>query len=438
MSFDINALLAYGVVFGILLMSIMYTLVRYIYSKEIVYISYCIMQTFSLLYFSTYSNLFGIQPKAEDIFLMFAIFGAIAFAAAFQEGKFGLKIESQKELLIKTAMLIAVIATGFYHYMLFEYPPYTIIYLIFSVSVIFNLKPGFNPMSIYAVGWSILCIALFVFDIKPYFVKKGYPDISLFAFAIEATLFTIAVSYKDNVIKNRAIDYQNMLLQQSKMAQSGEMIANITHQFRQPLNNISYILINLKKQYAAGKLTQEYFDKKFDSAQSQLLFMSKTIDEFRNFYMPSKAKESVNVKQATESALMILSAELKNREIKLALKSTNDELTVWGKKNELSQVVLAILSNALDAVKNRQNPSINIKIAKDGADVIIVISDNGGGIRQKNINDIFEPYFSTKQTGTGIGLYIVKTIIEQSFGGKIEARNISDGAEFTVRIKCII
>ncbi len=438
MSFDINTLLVYGVVFGILLVSIMYTLVRYIYSKELVYISYCVMQTFSLLYFSAYSNLFGIQPKTEDIFLMFAIFAAITFAVAFQDGKFGLKIESQKELLVKTTMLIAVIAVGFYHYMLFEYPPYTIIYLIFSVSVIFNLKPEFNPMSIYAVGWSVLCVVLFAFDLKLYFVKKGYPDLSLFAFAIEATLFTIAVSYKDNVIKNRAIDYQNMLLQQSKMAQSGEMIANITHQFRQPLNNISYILINLKKQYGTGKLTQEYFDKKFDSAQSQLIFMSKTIDEFRNFYMPSKAKEAVAVTQAIDSALMILSAELKNKEISIKPEYENDELTVYGKKNELSQVVLAILSNALDALKGKQNPLIKVQAKRDGADALIVITDNGGGIKQKNINDIFEPYFSTKETGTGIGLYIVKTIIEQSFDGKIEARNTADGAEFTVRIKCAI
>lgn len=160
-------LLAYGVVFGILIMSIMYTLIRYLYSKEFIYLSYCAMQTFSLLYFAAYSNLFGIPLGMQDVFLILAILGATTFAVAFQEGELGFKIESQKELLIKTTMLITVLATSFYHYMLFEYPPYTIIYLIFSVSVIFNLKPGFKPMSIYAVGWSILCIALFAFDLKP-------------------------------------------------------------------------------------------------------------------------------------------------------------------------------------------------------------------------------------------------------------------------------
>jgi len=427
-------LLAYGVVFGILIMSIMYTMIRYLYSKEFIYLSYCTMQTFSLLYFAAYSNLFGIPLGMQDIFLILAILGATTFAVAFQEGELGFKIESQKELLIKTTMLITVLATGFYHYMLFEYPPYTIIYLIFSVSVIFNLKPGFKPMSIYAVGWSILCIALFAFDLKPYFAQKGYPDIALFAFAVEATLFTIAVSYKDNIIKNRAIDYQNMLLQQSKMAQSGEMIANITHQFRQPLNNISYILMNLKKQYMGGKLTQEYFDKKFDTAQSQLLFMSKTIDEFRDFYMPSKSKESVDVRQAIESSITILSAELKNKEIELKLETTDEEITVLGKKNELSQVILAILSNAIDALQNTKDPSIKISI-EDDAEVLITIADNGGGIKQTNINKIFEPYFSTKQSGTGIGLYIAKTIIEQSFEGTVEVKNRADGAEFAIRLK---
>lgn len=437
MHFDINTLLAYGIVFGVLIMSVIYTLIRYIYSKELIYLSYCAMQAFSLMYFSVHSNLFDASQGAQDIFLFLALLGATTFAVAFQEGKLGLKIGSYRELLIKTALLIAVLAAAFYHYMLFEYPPYTIIYTILSISVIFNLKPGFKPMVIYAVGWSILCIILFVFELKPYFIQKGYPDISLMAFGAEATLFTIAVSYKDNIIKNRALDYQNMLLQQSKMAQSGEMIANITHQFRQPLNNLSYILMNVKKQYANDKLTPEYFEKKFDAAQMQLLFMSKTIDEFREFYMPSKIKEALDVRHAIDNSITILRAELKNREIELTQDFEAGNMMVFGKKNELSQVILAILSNAVDALQSSKNPSIKIGVKNIKSEVVITIADNGGGVKQANIQQIFEPYFSTKQSGTGIGLYIAKTIIEHSFDGDIEVKNIADGAEFAIRLKSI-
>ena len=397
------------------------------------------MQLFSLFYIVTYSNLFAIPQNLQDLFSALAVISAIIFAVAFYEGRFTPSITNYKELFINTLLLNIVIITVFYHYILFEYLPYTVVYAILFTSVIFNLKQGINPTIVYVVGWSVLSLSLFIFDMKSYFIEHGYIDMVLIAFAIEAILFTTSISYKYVLLQNQAIDYRNMLLQKSKMAQTGEMIGNITHQFRQPLNNISYILINLKKRYENGKMDSEYFNKKFYLAEEQLQYLSKTIDDFKEFYIPSKHKEDFIVKDAIESSITILNADLKHKDIKLELVfNTNESLKVYGIKNELSQIILALISNASEAFNEIENPQIKITVSASSAEVIIKVKDNAKGIKNKNIEKIFEPYFSTKKSGTGIGLYLVKMIIEKSLEGRIEVKNRDEGAEFTLFLEKVI
>lgn len=434
--YDLNTILSFGITFGILIMTIVYTFIRYIYSKEIIYISYCLMQIFSLCFIVIYSKLFDFSFFFQELALVFASLSALVFAIAFYEGKFFPVISNYKELLINTALLNIVILTAFYHYLLFEYLPYTIIYAILFVSVIFNLKQGFKPTIVYVIGWSVLCFVLFVLDFKEYYFSQGYMDIVLIAFAIEAILFTISISYKYNNLQKEQKNYESMLVQQSKLAKSGEMIGNITHQFRQPLNNLSYILMNIKKRYENQKLDEKYFNKKVSQANEQLQFLSKTIDDFKEFYTPSKQKEEFSVKEAIQNSLTILSADLKKRNIDLVFEfATNDEVKVYGIKNELSQVVLAILSNANDALRDIENPFIFLEVKANDAEVIISIKDNAGGIKNKNIDKVFDAYFSTKKEGSGIGLFLAKQIIEESFEGKLNVHNAKDGAEFTIYIE---
>lgn len=435
---DLTTILSFGITFGILIMTIIYTFIRYVYSKEIIYISYCFMQVFSLGFIVVYSNLFEFSIILQELFLALSSISAIVFAIAFYEGKFFPNMKNYKELLLNTILLNIVILTAFYHYMLFEYLPYTIIYAILFVSVIFNLKDGFKATIIYVIGWSIFCFVLFVLDFKELYIQKQYIDIVLLAFAIEAVLFTMSVSYKYSSLQNQQKDYENMLVQQSKLAKSGEMIGNITHQFRQPLNNLSYILMNLKKRFDNQKLDEKYFLKKTKQADDQLQFLSKTIDDFKEFYTPSKQKEEFIVREAIENSITVLSAELKKRNITLDFEfSTNDEVRVFGIKNELSQVILAILSNASDALKDIEKPLILLKVRASNAEVIISIEDNAKGIKSKNIEKIFEPYFSTKEEGSGIGLFLVKQIIEESFEGKIEVSNKNKGANFSIYLEKI-
>lgn len=431
-----NMILAYGVTFGIVFMTITYTLFRYIYSKQIFYLSYCLMQIFSLVFISSYSKLFDISSLAEQLSLLFATLASIVFAVRFYEGKFLPKMTNAKELIINTLILNAIVLTAFYHYMLFEYLPYTIIYAILFISVAFNIKDGFKPTLIYVIGWSILCLLLFVFDFKTYYEEKGFMDIVLLAFAVEATLFTASVGYKYRTLQKESRSLEDMVLQQSRLAKSGEMIANITHQFRQPLNNLSYILINLNKRFKNQKLDENYFDKKLLQANEQLDFLSKTIDDFKEFYAPSKIKEEFSVKEAIDNVFTILSADLKKRNIAFLVDfKVNEEIKVFGIKNELSQVLLSIISNANEALKNTEKPFIKIEVGSTNAEVVIKLKDNAGGIKKKYLGKIFEPYFTTKENGTGIGLYLSKLIIEDSFNGKIEVENHKEGSLFTLFIE---
>lgn len=433
---DINLILFYGITFGILLMTIVYTFIRYLYSKEIFYISYCFMQIFSFIFIISYSKLYEISFFIQELSLVFASIFALIFAITYYEGTFLPKISNIKELIINTFLLNLVILTAFYHYVLFEYLPYTIVYAILFVSLVFNIKEGFKPTLIYVVGWSFFCILLFVFDFKTYYLGLGYLDLVLVVFAIEAMLFTISIAYKYNNLTIKNKKFEKMILQQSKFVKSGEMIANITHQFRQPLNNISYILINLKRKFENKNLDEIYFEKKMTQANEQLTFLSKTIDDFKEFYVESKEKEEFLVKEAILNAITILDADLKSNNIELNINyETYEEIKIFGVKNELSQVTLSIVSNSIDALKDTKNPKITIEILSNSAEVIINISDNGKGIKPKNLKKIFEPYFSTKEEGTGIGLYLSKMIIEEGFLGKILVENKKEGVKFSLFIE---
>ncbi len=434
--YDLTTTLSYGIVFGILIMTVVYTFIRYIYSKELFYLSYCFMQFFSLIYIVLYSKFFISENFFQDLSLFLATLFALVFAIRFYEGRFIPEITNNKELILNTFLLIFIILTALYHYILFEYLPYTIIYAILFISILFNLNQGFKANAIYVIGWSIICLILYILDFKTFFKINTNLDLVLIAFAIEAILFTISVAYKYNLLKKENIEIEAMLLQQSKLAQSGEMIANITHQFRQPLNNLSYILINMKNKYDNNLLDKSYFDKKTSQANEQIEFLTNTIENFKNFYINSKENEDFEIKDVIQNSLTILSADIKKSETIIELLfNTNEHIKINGIQNELAQVLVAIISNALDAIKDIEVPKISIEVNSTNADVILSIKDNGKGIKTKKLNKIFEAYFTTKSNGTGLGLYLSKVIIEKNFNGKLEVKSSQEGTTFYIIIE---
>jgi len=227
-----------------------------------------------------------------------------------------------------------------------------------------------------------------------------------------------------------------MIYQQAKLAAMGEMIGNIAHQWRQPLSQLSSILMAMEGAHAYGKLDGPYLNDKVQQSYGLLKFMSQTIEDFRNFSRPTRIKRVFSLYGACQEALSLIGSALQYHRINVLLEG-NKELEVLGYPNDFVQVVLNILSNAKDVILERHIPSptitIRIKSHHSGRHQV-TIEDNGGGITQQPIERIFEPYHTTKSggEGTGIGLYITKRIIEEEMGGQLGAENYGEGAIFTI------
>ncbi|MDN5354336.1 MAG: polar amino acid transport system substrate-binding protein [Candidatus Cloacimonadota bacterium] len=228
----------------------------------------------------------------------------------------------------------------------------------------------------------------------------------------------------------------HLLIKQSRQAAMGEMIGNIAHQWRQPLSAVAAIVQDIEDAYEYDELTEEYLHSSVEKTMKQLSYMSRTIDDFRNFFKPNKEKKDFSVQKVLEDTINFVEKSFSFHNIKINLVVKQDS-TINGFPNEYSQTVLNILNNSKDAiVENKINPGkINIvaNINEKGQSVVS-IEDNGGGIPANIIDKIFDPYFSTKEQGkgTGIGLYMSKTIIEDNMNGKIAVQNIGDGVKFTI------
>lgn len=232
-------------------------------------------------------------------------------------------------------------------------------------------------------------------------------------------------------------EQEQLLVQKSRLIALGEMISNIAHQWRQPLSELSSILMNIKFKHSMGKLDKESMDKKSKEAEIVLDYMSHTIDDFRNFFMPKKDKEEFFLIDAIKSVMTIISSALEYNNIKVEV-NIDDDLKLNTYINEYEQVLLNIISNAKDVlIQNKiENPLIKIFAEKQSNHIILYIEDNAGGVQVNPKSKIFEPYFTTKNDsdGTGIGLYMSKLIIDKNMKGKLRVKNTNYGARFIINV----
>jgi len=228
------------------------------------------------------------------------------------------------------------------------------------------------------------------------------------------------------------------LMQQARYAQMGEMIGNIAHQWRQPLNTIGLIIQKIKFYNDNDFLDDKKLNSSIEKSMDIINGMSKTIDDFRNFFIPNKEKEIFSLKDLFKDTYSILEDIFEENLIDFKIEMQDNDLKIEGYRNELSQVILNLISNSKDVLIEKESTSsfVQLTAKKVNKNIFITCCDNGGGINDDILDKVFNPYFTTKDEGkgTGIGLYMSKEIIEKHMGGKMSVFNTGDGVCFSIEL----
>lgn len=258
-------------------------------------------------------------------------------------------------------------------------------------------------------------------------------------YSITLTDITEIETYKSELQEKikKIKEKQQILIQNSKMASMGEMIANIAHQWRQPLNSLSALHTVLMMDYEDnGRLTQEEISQFKEESSQYIHKMSSTIDDFRNFFSPTKEKEQFVVSDAIKESIKFVKDSYLDSNVELVDRTQDGDTQICSYKNELMQVIMILLNNSRDAVvcNKIEKPQVIVDLLHRDEKIEIRVKDNGGGIDDDIMDRIFEPYFTTKfkSDGTGVGLYMSKMIIEDSIGGELVLENDEDGVLATL------
>ena len=235
---------------------------------------------------------------------------------------------------------------------------------------------------------------------------------------------------------------KQFLIQQSKLAEMGDMVAAIAHQWNEPLVELSAQVQDIQTSYMLDELENINIEEFVNDSMVQIQYMSKTLSDFRNFLKPSTKKDMFSLPKSFEEIFEIISKQIFYSNIKLKhnYKDNKEELMIFGYENEFKQVLLNIINNAKNKiiVKNKEDEEfkgeISINVSTEQNYNIIQISDNAGAIKEDIIDRIFDPYFTTKEDGTGIGLYMAKVIIEDKMTGFITVVNNNQKVVFTIKL----
>jgi len=283
----------------------------------------------------------------------------------------------------------------------------------------------------YSYVWKMLVVFFIVTSILAYFYikQKKLKD------KLQAFNDTLEQRVKTEVAHNREKD--QYLFHQSRLAQMGEMLSMIAHQWRQPLTAISATTGNLKFKIMQNDINKDFFEKEIELIDDYSQHLSGTINDFRDFFKNNKIKEKTTLEEVVHSTLSIVQTSIENQNITIKTDLTcNKILETY--PNELKQVLLNLIKNAEDVLLENsiKNPTITIETTCKEKTKVLIVKDNGIGISTEISDKIFDPYFSTKKEkdGTGLGLYISKTIIEEHCGGVIHVKSNNKGAIFTIEI----
>jgi signal transduction histidine kinase len=253
-------------------------------------------------------------------------------------------------------------------------------------------------------------------------------------------LLYISFTYYENQILElikKSKEKDKVIMQQSKLAIMGEMISMLAHQWRQPITAISTSAQGIQFKKDLGVLTDKYLKEQLLSIANITKSLSDMITSFTTFFQSDEDKQNISISSVIDNSLGIIKASLKLNNIETKI-SIEEDVNMYIYVSELKQVLVNIIKNAKDAIieRNIENGWIHIEFKVDKHHYIINIEDNAGGIEKEYINQVFDPYFSTKsKNGTGLGLYMSKMIIDEHFNGLLVVKNSENGAKFSIKIK---
>lgn len=267
----------------------------------------------------------------------------------------------------------------------------------------------------------------------------------------DGSAYTISIIISPMYFRDRLIGYSSTSIDvtqlratsqklqlKSKQAAMGEMIAMIAHQWRQPITSIGMIANNLQFDMLMDELDKDSLQKNLKTIDKHVKYLSSTIDVFRNFLKENKKKEKISMKSTIEDLLMLVNTEHSQKDIAFEIVNECEDFELNIFKDELLQAIVNVVTNSKEAlIENRVDEAkIKIHCNEDAEAVYIHISDNAGGIKDDILPKIFTPYFSTKskKNGTGLGLYMTKTIVEENLDGELSVVNKDDGAIFSIKL----
>jgi len=324
---------------------------------------------------------------------------------------------------------------------------YSVLYIAAVLTIAFFGIDKWEPVPFTATSFTNLTFTYLVVILLVYYFEFSRVE----AFDIIQKSHQELQEYKENLEQKVEEALQEkrqqeaILIQQSKMAVMGEMIASIAHQWRQPLSTTSAIIQTAKIDNELSRTHHTKIDEALDKILTQVEFMDQTITDFSSFFKPKKEKEFFSLSSSVDNVLNILQPQFNKYGISVVNNLTDKNFMIDGYRNEFSQVLLNILTNAKDAICKKMEKkmiskgegTIKIEVGIEANKIGLSICDNGGGIQKEILEHIFDPYVTTKEddTGTGIGLYMSKMIMQTYMNGDISAYNSSDGACIYLHLK---
>ncbi|MEA1982847.1 MAG: sensor histidine kinase, partial [Campylobacterota bacterium] len=419
----------YGISYGVILSAILYYFSFFIFIKNRMYLYYSLTQLFMLLILilvTIKSEGSGDDMLFSILYSLFILFTAL-FANAFLELQ---KLSMTLVRVVAFVTLLLMLETFFDISSRFMVPvaPLMLVYLLTAIYVYGKRED--RAVLFYIFGWTLLILSFVLAEVQILFLEDNFmspTDILHISMPLESLILAFALSYKMKQLKEEQRVKEQMLVHQDKRASIGDMIDNIAHQWRQPLTNIGYIVMNLSAAARNEKLNAMLWEKKSQEINTQLEYMSQTINDFRTFYSEQTQREHFYVNDSLLKMLPIIDSTLISNNILLEIQG-NKSLKLIGSQSEFTQVMLNLLSNAKEAFERKsvKDRKITITLLEDG----LWVEDSAGGVEESLEKSLFEANASSKAKGGGMGLYMSRLIIEKHFNATLEYQAIEGGSRF--------